>query len=214
MVSGYWQLSYLAAELELPYLHTLMCEYLRARLDPDNVNGPLPYLSSREKIGVHLSASVTFYAPTELCGPRGMHREYVRCVHSWFGQGPRYDTVLVTTNPDTWGMQRFRVAQVVRFLSFKSVADGEHNCALVMWFTTDEDRDPLTGMWVVRPELLHDTRVTSVIPLSSIARACHLMPVLENTHIPVDFPFSDTLMAFQAYYVNPYIDYHSHEMLL
>ncbi len=204
---------YLAADLTLPSLGDLLGQYLRLRLDPGNVDDPIPHIPTRTKIGIHLSASVTFYAPSERSGPRGMHREFLRCTHSWFRDGPRYDTVLVTANPNVWGMRRFRVAQVIRFLSF-SYAHEEHHCALVAWFTTDAQRDGLTGMWLVRPETVNDSRVMTVIPLTSIARACHLMPRLLNTHLPPQFHFSETLEAFRTYYVNAYIDYHSHEVIL
>ena len=62
--------------------------------------------------------------------------------------------------------------------------------------------------------MVDNSRVTSIIPLTSIARACHLMPVLGSTFLPVDFHFSEALDAFNAYYVNAYIDYHSHEVIL
>ena len=69
-------------------------------------------------------------------------------------------------------------------------------------------------MWIVRPEIVGEERATSVIPLKAIARSCHLLPVLLETYVPVDFHFSETLDAFNAYYVNPYIDYHIHEVII
>ena len=68
-------------------------------------------------------------------------------------------------------------------------------------------------MWTVRPEEVDEQRVTSIIALSSISRACHLMPVCRTTRIPFKFRFSSTLDAFRRFFVNVYADYHSHELL-
>ena len=143
-----------------------------------------------------------------------MHREIVRCNPSWCTKYPRYDTVLITTNEGAWGMARFRVARVRHLWSFV-LGDVAYACAFVEWFVTKDDGpDEATGLWVVQPELVDDVRVTSIISIASIARACHLMPVLGHTFLPTDFHFSDTLDAFHSYYVNAYIDYHSHEVIL
>ena len=120
----------------------------------------------------------------------------------------------MVVHPEQLGMMQFWVACICRFLSF-TYDDTFYPCVLVEWFVTDEDGpDNVTGMWIVRPEEIDEQRVTSIIPLSSIARACHLMPVLYCTFLPVDFHFSETLDAFQAYYVNCYVDYHAHETIL
>ncbi len=78
----------------------------------------------------------------------------------------------------------------------------------------DAEPDDVTGMWVVRPERADGVRIKTIIPLNSIARACHLMAVLGPHHLPPWFHYSDTLDAFNAYYVNHYVDYHAHETLL
>ena len=174
----------------------------------------LPELSRRVKLAEHQSASVVFYAPSELAGSGGMHREIIRCNPSWYGQYPRFDTVLVTTNPDAWGMRRYRVARVRFFWSFRANT-RTYSSAFVEWFVTDVDGpDNVTGLWIVRPEMIGDVRVTGIVPITSIARACHLMPVLGSALLPFQFHFSDTLDAFKKYYVNAYADYHSHETIL
>ena len=106
------------------------------------------------------------------------------------------------------------VARIVLFISF-TYEYVKHPCALVEWFSTDGDApDPITGMWVVRPEIIDGERVMGIVHVDSIVRACHLFPVCGNTPIPLGFHFSDTLDAFKAYYVNQYIDFHMHEMVL
>ncbi|KAI1785118.1 hypothetical protein LXA43DRAFT_900463 [Ganoderma leucocontextum] len=219
-VQGSPRLNELIIELEQPELHRYLTEFLFQELYPhldrpdDPDDGAWPSISRRSRIGFHSSASAVFYAPSELAGPRGMHREIIRSTPSWYGKCPRYDTVLVVTNPDGWGMMRYRVARVRQFLSFIHLGIN-YPCALVEWFVTDANGpDTTTGMWIVRPEEVNGHSVTRVIPLSSIFRAFHLMPVFGHTFLPTDFHFSDTLDAFRAYYVNCYVDYHAHETII
>ena len=54
----------------------------------------------------------------------------------------------------------------------------------------------------------------SVIHVDSIVRAAHLLPVFKNeTLIPREINFTNTLNVFKAFYLNKYIDYHSFETL-
>ncbi|TFK84740.1 hypothetical protein K466DRAFT_496044 [Polyporus arcularius HHB13444] len=207
-----------AEDLDRPQLHDDISRFLHGRLFPDGDYEQdrhldhFPHISTRAKVGIHRSATVVFHAPSDLSGPHGMRREVLRCNPSWYQTYPRYDTVLVTVDPTQWGLPRFRVGRVRRLLSVPCDV-FQYNGAFVEWFTTHE-KDPLTGMWVVRPEMDGDTRVSSIVPLSSIARACHLLPVFGDTFLPTDFPFYDTLDAFNEYLVSPYIDYHAHETLV
>jgi hypothetical protein len=69
-------------------------------------------------------------------------------------------------------------------------------------------------MWVVQPEFQgNGSRTLSIISLESVARAAHLLPVYASSLLPEDFRFADSLDAFVAYFVNPYIDHHSNEFL-
>ncbi|TFK87763.1 hypothetical protein K466DRAFT_586114 [Polyporus arcularius HHB13444] len=216
---AFQRLDDLADDLDRPQLHLDVSRFLHSRLFPDgdydadmDMEG-FPHVSTRAKGGVlHQSATVVFHAPSERSGPNGMRREIFRCNPSWYNLYARYDTVFVTTDPNQWGMPRFRVARVRRLLT---IPHGvfEYRAAFVEWFVT-EHRDPLTGMWVVQPEMDGDQRISSIIPLSSIARACHLLPALGERFIPADFSFADALDAFDNYYVNCYIDYHAHETIV
>ena len=210
----------LADELAEPRLHEHIAKFLYSQLNPyldipqDPEDPDLPEVSSRMRIGVHSSSIAVFYAPNERAGLHGMHREIIRCAPMWYRQFPRYDTVLVTENPNLWGMLRYRVARVRRFLSV--LYDGIlYPCALVQWFVTDvRGPDKATGMWKVQPDLVDGQRTTSIIALSSIFRACHLMPIFGRTFLPPDFHFSESLDAFKAYFVNSYVDYHAHEYII
>ena len=183
--------------------------------DPDQVDiDQCPYVWAGERISIYHSASATFYAPSELSGPHGMHREMIRAAPLWWGEYPRYDTVLVKTDPDAIGIDAMTAARVRCFFMYKH--DGvTHKCALVEWFVLDADEpDPLTGMWIVRPELDNEgNRVMDVIAVNSIVRACHLIAVYGTTPVPDFFHFSDSLDAFSRYYINWYVDYHAHETI-
>ncbi|KAI0682812.1 hypothetical protein C8T65DRAFT_750046 [Cerioporus squamosus] len=125
--------------------------------DPDEIDLDMcPYVWAGDRVSVYHCASATFYAPSELCGPCSMHREMIRATPLWWGEYPRYDTVLVKTDPNAIGLDALTVARVRCFFLYKH-KDVTHKCALVEWFTLDADEpDPVTGMWVVRPELDHD----------------------------------------------------------
>ena len=72
----------------------------------------------------------------------------------------------------------------------------------------------MTGMWRVEPDLdennQHDT---SVIHLGAILRAAHLIGIAGKDFLPKDFCHNDALDAFNQYYVNKFIDYHTHEVV-
>ncbi|KAI0682814.1 hypothetical protein C8T65DRAFT_713697 [Cerioporus squamosus] len=207
----------LADDLSQPQLVELCLCFLRDTLYPElepAVDVPLdecPELSPRTCVAVYQSARAVFYAPSEAAGPGEMHQEYIRCTPSWYGGPARYDTVYVQTNPDIEGLLGTTVVRVRAFLSF--VHDGvRHPCALVEWFELDGDEpDPVTGMWVVKPELEHGNRVSAIVPVESIVRASHLIGVYGRTKIPIAFDYSQSLDAFRRYYVNWFVDYHAHE---
>ena len=87
-----------------------------------------------------------------------------------------------------------------------------YKAALVDWFLqVTEQPDNLTGMWIVAPEEDRwGQRIHAVVSLDTILRPAHLIPVYGDAMVPIDFRFTDCLDAFRAYYVNKYIDHHSH----
>lgn len=207
-------------EQELPDLDTHLRRFLHDRLYPDTNPGEdlhladCPAIPLGTRIAVYHSATATFYAPSELAGPRGMHREIIRCSPRWYGERPRYDTILVCTNPDAFGMLGMAVARVRLFISFVH-GYVRYNAAVVEWFELDGDQpDPVTGMWVVKPERVHGRRAMGVISLSSIVRSCHLIACYGRTRIPSGFHYADSLDAFRRFYLNWFVDYHSHETVI
>ncbi len=70
----------------------------------------------------------------------------------------------------------------------------------------------MTGLWVVRPDIMRGKRDRTVVHLDSFLRAAHLIPVYGNREIPLDFHYTYSLDIFDAYYVNKYIDHHANEI--
>ncbi|KAH8979757.1 hypothetical protein EDB92DRAFT_1806221 [Lactarius akahatsu] len=67
-------------------------------------------------------------------------------------------------------------------------------------------------MWVVHPDVVRGKQERSVVHLESILHAAHLIPVFGTHMVPPDFHFTFSLDAFDAYYVNKYIDHHANEI--
>lgn len=159
------------------------------------------------KITIYTSAIATFYAPSDISGVGGMHRERIHAVKSWRKGPSRYDTIFVNTDSSLEGMRGLDVARVRLLFSF-SYEGIEYPCALVRWFSRVGDSpDECTGMWVVQPD-----DDTSIIHLDTIFRASHLLPVFGRRE-PVlrSLSFTDTLNTFTRFYVNKYIDHHAFE---
>lgn len=214
------RLDTLIHELDEPSLSTHFRRYLHDQLfleyalAVDRDLEDCPDISLRTRIDIFTSARAIFYAPSEAAGPGGMHQEFIRCNPHWYGDRPRYDTVFVQTNPDLPGMLGMAVAHVRGLFSFV-YDEMRYDCAFVDWFELDGDEpDPVTGMWVVKPEVLEQERVQSLIPVNSIIHACHLIGVYGHSSIPIDFHFADSLVAFKRYYVNWFADYHTHETVI
>ena len=116
-------------------------------------------------------------------------------------------------DPFVPGMRGVRVARVLLFFRFSHLGIT-YPCAFVNWFQTLGDSPcPVTGMWMVKPEIRRRKRAVSVILLSSIVRGAHLIGVHGADFLPRDFDPSYSLDAFTAYYVNKFSDHHVHEMI-
>lgn len=142
-----------------------------------------------------------------------MQRETIRSNPDWRGT-PRYDTVYVEQS-DEPGFLGMEVAQVLLFFDFEDpYSKKSHSCALVCWFDKVGDApDPITGMWKVERAKRHGNDLLQVISVRSIVRGAHLLPVYGTGRLPEDFHHTDALSQFRQYFVNPYIDYHAHELL-
>lgn len=213
----------LADHFAIPNFRSLLARFLFNQLHPqspldNNTQPPLSYerlISDPQffKLLVFSSAIATFYAPSDISGIGGMRFERIRATTSWRNGPARYDCVFVETDANKRGMRGLHVARVRLFFSFKH--EGvTFPCALIEWFEPiGTCVDELTGMWVVEPELdVNGERSRTIIHLDSIVRAAHLIPVYGSQPLPPFFHFSESLDAFQAYFVNKYVDHHSHEI--
>lgn len=170
-----------------------------------------PEIPDTLAIKVFHSATSTYYAPSDLCGTGGMHRERIRANPHWNGQA-RYDCVYVEQDADAIGFLGLLVARVKMFFSFSF--QKPYSCALVEWFTTFGDAPcEDTGLWRIVPDYdSNGGRMTSVIHIDSILRAAHIIGVSGPQPLPTDFTYGDSLDAFEMFYVNKYADHHAHEI--
>ncbi|KAJ7100542.1 hypothetical protein C8R44DRAFT_747577 [Mycena epipterygia] len=217
---GYPRLEALTAHIQQRQLPELLRRFLYEQLHPDSdipaSDVPLndcPRFDSR--ISVYHSATARFYAPSDLCGAGGMHRERIRSNPRWHGAYPRRDTVLLDINSELRGMLRMIIGRVFLFFSFTHHGN-DYTCALVQWFPRHGNApDDDTGLWVVTPEFHgNGQKCLAVVPLNYIARGAHLLPVDGSSLLPEDFHFSYSLDVFRAFFVNRYADHHIHEFLM
>ena len=163
-----------------------------------------------------MTKSLFFIQPLLPTMPRVTIPAYMACLNNVYDQlqnGDRVHCVFIKRDIELEGMRGLHVAQVLLFPSFTS-NHIPYPCALVQWFVIVGD-GPCgeTGMWIVKPEMQDDgARVTSIIHVKSILRGAHLIGVYGEQFLPRDFSHSDSLIAFQAYYVNKFIDYHANEI--
>ncbi|KAF9528314.1 hypothetical protein CPB83DRAFT_767174 [Crepidotus variabilis] len=209
----------LAVHISQLLFPTTFRRFLWSEIHPDNVNqahtipvDQCPLFSGR--ISVHHSAIAYFYAPSDVCGAGGMYHERIRSTPLWQKSYPRRDTVFVETDHVRPGMLGMTIARVFLFFSFTFLRQS-YSCAFVHWIERDGDEvDPETGLWVVRPEFIGNQRSMAVIDLDCIARGAHLLPVFGPAPLPATLHFSQSLDIFRAFFVNRFIDHHSHEFVL
>ena len=107
------------------------------------------------KVSVCHAATATFRTPSNPSGPGGMYREVIHSTPFWPRgdiPGPRWDCVFVDIgDSENVGMRGILVAQVHLFFRF-SYGGCDYPCALVRWYSTSNEPDASTGLWVVQPE--------------------------------------------------------------
>ncbi|KAK7452202.1 hypothetical protein VKT23_012305 [Stygiomarasmius scandens] len=217
------QLNDLAAHINQPELPIFIQHFLynQRHLDmPDAPRGcdiPLhhcPELEKDQKIFLHSSAWATFFAPSDLSGLSGMRHERIRATNSWYKGAARYDCVFMEGDTEKEGFQGLIVGRVFAFFRFRHFGRS-YPCALVHWYSTVGDTPcPETGMWIVQPDFRRNgSSLLEVVHLDCLYRAAHLIGVTGDSRVPVrDFSSSDSLDAYEAFYVNKYVDYHAHEI--
>ncbi|KAG6885247.1 hypothetical protein C0992_005299 [Termitomyces sp. T32_za158] len=210
----------LADLYEIPMFPELISRFLYEQTHP-NLDIPLVDVPLEEcpppigKIRVYSSAVATFYAPSNISGIGGMFRERIRAVSSWRGGAPRYDCIYVVHDEELEGFRGLHAARVRLFFDITH-DKRKYPCALVTWFHTLSDEPcPETGMWIVEPDLDNQgdsDLIMSVIHIDTILRAAHLIGRAGTDQVPRSLLPSDSLDAFHQFYINKYIDHHSHEI--
>ena len=201
-----------------PDLLLLICQFLA------RITGPHPNASESDrseislptfldKISVYKSAIASLYVPSDICGIKGMCCEWIHATPSWWKGAPRYDTILVETDPDYDSMQGTDVAQVKLFLSLH-YNGTEYCCALVDWFSRIGDNpDEDTSLQVVEQDCdANGHQILQVIDIDTIIWCAHLIGVYRPDPVNTELKFRDSLYAFHTYYVNKYADHHSFEV--
>lgn len=199
----------LAIELAILDLPSLVGQFLSQQLN--HVPGQHPPLSFHGPVKVFHSAFATFRAPSDPSGIGGMRREPIRATPTWYHGPARYDCVFVNTDDATDGMLSMDIARVYAFFSIVYINGQTHECALIQWYDrlTDEP-DGLTGMWMVSPSLLEDgSRYLAVIPVDSIIRCAHLLPIFRAEFVHDRVDPHNALDLYRGFYVNCYADHHA-----
>jgi hypothetical protein len=168
-------------------------------------------------IQAYPSITSVFHAPSDISGITSLRKEYIRAVPRWHRGPARYDCIFVHADSGRHlsgpkGLQ-VCVARIRLLFSFLH-SSKQHACALVHWYDIIGDRpNPLTRMWKVQPAVdISGSPKLSVIPITCIYRAAHLIPVFGEAAVPRELKFSDSLNVFQSFYVNKFIDHHAFEI--
>lgn len=140
-----------------------------------------------------------------------MHGEMIRANPNWYGQYERFDTVLIQNGEEDDTMGGMLIGRTLSFVSFKH-DDVRYSAAVVELFEPiGEDIDPVTGMWIVKPQMSQGERKLALIHTDCIVRACQIIGFYGTDFIPEGFHHSYTHHAFSRFYFNKYADYHTHE---
>ncbi|KAG6808815.1 hypothetical protein H0H92_002793 [Tricholoma furcatifolium] len=209
----------LGAYYAIPSFANLISRFLYEQAHPD-LNTPLIDVPLEDcpppsgRIRVYPSAVATFYAPSNISGVGGMFRERIRAVPSWRGGPARNDCVFVEQDKDLPGFRGLHAARVRMFFELTMENKRKFPCALVTWFHTIMDEPcPETGMWIVEKDRDSDENlIMSVIHIDTILRGAHLIGRAHSSYVPRTLDPGDSLDAFEQFYINKYIDHHSHEI--
>jgi hypothetical protein len=107
-------LNHLARYINQPLFPIALCQFLFHHNHSDLEQAPanIKDLPSFEgEIKVYHSAITTYYAPSDLCGAGGLHREFIRSTPSF-----RRDTVFVVLDESKKGMEGMEIAQGAHLL--------------------------------------------------------------------------------------------------
>ncbi|KAF9548973.1 hypothetical protein CPC08DRAFT_715543 [Agrocybe pediades] len=208
----------LANYIDQPTFPDALRRFLYSKVHPEeevNSNTVIDHNANplyQGRISVYHSATAVFYAPSDLCGPGGMHRQRIRSSPSFFGHSRR-DTVFVLLDESKPGMEGMEIGRVLLFFAFE-YRSITYECALINWFVHGDAPDDDTGMWTCELECDSDgVPTTEVIDVNTIARGAHLIPIFGDSRVPDNFSHHDALDSYNSFFVNHYVDHHAHEFI-
>ncbi|KAG2052978.1 hypothetical protein BDR06DRAFT_982938 [Suillus hirtellus] len=158
------------------------------------------------KVHIFSSAVASFYAPSDICGVNGMLHHIICSTPTWRNGPAHHDCVFVEHDPTLQGFKSLYIAQVILFFSFYFWG-VDYPCALGRLFETIGDQPCPNTEFDANGQCL-----ISVIHSDTILHPAHLIPVYGNDYIDHDMQHSDSLLAFVAFYVNKFSDYHAFEI--
>ncbi|KAK7001854.1 hypothetical protein R3P38DRAFT_3216203 [Favolaschia claudopus] len=212
---------HLAVHIGQPRLQELIQRFLYDQLNPDarvpGAEAPMADCPEFEEcVFMYSSARAVFYAPSDVCGVGGMHHERIRATTLWYRGPPRYNCVFLEHDPDAPGFRGLHAARVHLLFRFK-YQGTDYPCTLIHWFSPYGDEPcPDTGLWRVTSDFIRGRpheRAIAVVHVDTLLRAAHLIGMAGKEFLPLtDFDSSNTLNAFNAFYVNKYADHDSHEI--
>ncbi|KAH9942200.1 uncharacterized protein BXZ73DRAFT_87866 [Epithele typhae] len=89
----------------------------------------------------------------------------------------------------------------------------KHPLAYVEWFTPFRaEPDPVNGMFQVSVSKNHHRRRSSIIPVTSIVRSCHLIPVW-GREVDRTWTTDNVLDRCKKFFLNPYLRHHDFVLL-
>ncbi len=130
---------------------------------------------------------------------------------------PYYNCVFVSSDSSLSEFQELLVGRICLFFSF-TYYGHLHFCTLVDWFFAHSNHpEEDTSLWIVTPNCMSKgAHKRGVILFESIVHETHLIPIYRHNFLLPDFnpKIVDTLDVFVSYYVNQFVDHHTHTLAL
>lgn len=127
---------------------------------------------------------------------------------------PFFDTVLARKAPPTdddssghWSqtLDGLHVGQVKVIFSLPpEYGKFKEPLIYVEWFTPLHQQDPISGMYKITPSTRQHRRNASIIPVSWVARSCHLIPQFGRS-VHCSWKQDNVLKKCSTFFVNPYL---------
>ena len=123
--------------------------------------------------------------------------------------GPHQDFIFVNMgNSENMGMKGLLVGHIYLFFRF-SYNGINYPCALVHWYSTSNEPDSDTDLWVVQPEFIHWGMCNmGVIHLDSIVHGAHLLLKFPSD-VPVycEINYTNVLDLYTSFNINKFINH-------